>query len=423
MKCVISHPNIAPYIKESVLAYQENGALVKFYTTYFQHPQYPFTQRLIRFFPWLEQEFKRRSIEEINYSYLKGNPFHEMLRIISARLNISWVENRVWQWNDRKFDNWVAGNLKPGIEWVHTYEHAALSTIRKAKALNMISFYEQPSQHHLYLSRILEDQLNKYPELNSPATKLMYDRNAIQCDARKDLELAECDYIICNSSFTQKTLKLAGIREDKIIMIPYGFPETSFELPKRQPSKKFTFLYAGNQNLRKGIHILYKAWKACNFDPAKAELILVGESQLPDSLRNDLPASVKFIPNIPHAELMSYYQKANVFVLPTLADGFGMVVSEAMSQGLPVITTDTSGGPDIINNRVNGLIVESDNIPALRDELRWCFENPDKLIEIGNNAFLTAQAYPWSSYRKRLIAEVLSRVELHQRSNRNSRNN
>ena len=413
MKCIISHPNIAPYIKESVLAYQESGVLYKFFTTYFQHPQYPFTKNLIRVFPWFEKEFKRRNIEEINYSYLKGNPLHEMFRIISARLNIAWLENRVWQWNERKFDSWVAGNLTAEVHWVHTYEHAALSTIRKAKSLNIPSFYEQPSQHHLYLSGILEKQLREYPELDSPSTRLMYDGNALKCDARKDLELAECDYIICNSTFTKKTLKIAGIRAEKIIMIPYGFPETAQKMPVRMNGDKFTFLYAGNQNLRKGIHILYKAWASCNFDPKKAELVLIGESQLPESLRKDLPSSIKFIQNVPHKELLNYYQKANVFVLPTLADGFGMVISEAMAQGLPVITTHNSGGPDIIQHRQNGLLVEANDIQALAKELRWAFENPADLAEIGEAAFQTAKAYPWSLYRKRLRQEIADRVNLH----------
>ena len=240
----------------------------------------------------------------------------------------------------------------------------------------------------------------------------MYDGNALKCDARKDLELAECDYIICNSTFTKKTLKIAGIQEEKIIMIPYGFPKTAGERSRRNISDKFTFLYAGNQNLRKGIHILYKAWASCNFEPEKAELVLIGKNQLPQSLKKNLPSSIKFIQNIPHKELNRYYQRANVFVLPTLADGFGMVISEAMAQGLPVITTHNSGGPDIIQHRQNGLLVEANDIEALAKELRWAFENPADLAEIGEAAFQTAKAYPWSSYRKRLRQEIADRVNL-----------
>ncbi len=106
MKCIVSHPNIAPYIKETVLAYQETGTLDKFYTTYFQHPQYPFTKNLIRLFPQFEKEFKRRSIAEIEYKYIRGKPFLELFRIFSARSLSSWIENRVWELEELDFDRW-----------------------------------------------------------------------------------------------------------------------------------------------------------------------------------------------------------------------------------------------------------------------------------------------------------------------------
>ena len=410
MKCIISHPNIAPHIKANVLAYQEHGLLEKFYTTYFQHPKYPFSQCLIRLFPQFEKDFRRRNIEEIGYPYLKGNPLPEMLRVLTARIFNPLIMNRVWQWSELHFDYWVAGKLKPDTEWVHTSEHAALATIRMAKKLNIISFYEQTSQHHDFFSMILKDQLEKYPDLECSSTRILHDKSAIREKARKDMELAECNYIICNSTFTLNTLKSAGIHEEKIICIPLGFPLVSKEKPERVTKKKFTFLFAGNQCLRKGIHILFKSWMECKFDPDKAELIIIGKNHLPETLRNSLSKSVKFIPNLPHAELMDFYQKADVFVLPTLADGFGMVISEAMSKGLPVITTMNSGGPDIITHQKNGFLVEAGNIKALAEQMKWCYTNPAATREAGSRAMVTAAAYPWKTYRKNLVAAVLERV-------------
>lgn len=409
MKCAIAHPNIAPYIKESVLAYQEYGVLDKFYTTYFQHSQYPFTQRLIRLFPRFEKEFKRRNVEEIDFEYLSGHPFYEMLRILSARFSSPRLENRMWQWNELNFDRWVAGNLQPGIRWIHTYEHAALATIRRARALNILSFYEQPSQHHTHLSRMVNEQLNQYPELSNATTRLLLNQRALDSQIRKNQELQECDFIICNSAFTLRTLTDAGLNAQKIICIPYGFPEVSGR-QEAEIREKITFLFAGSQILRKGIHLLYKAWIACNFDPEKAQLIIIGKNHLPQSLRQGLPASVKFIGNIPHDELNHFYRQADVFVFPTLADGFGMVISEAMAMGLPVITTTNSGGPDIITHNHNGWLIEASRVEPLVARMKWCFEHPEQLKRAGRLAMETAESYPWRLYRSRLIEEVSNRV-------------
>ena len=410
MKCIIAHPNIAPFIKESVLAYQEHGLLEKFYTTYFQHPQYPFSQRLIRFFPEFEKEFKRRSISEIDYVHIQGYPYQEMLRVLTARLYSPKLMNRIWEWSELNFDHWAARKLNSQIQWVHTYEHAALASIRQAKKLNITSFYEQPSQHYTFFNRLLQDQLRQYPELKSSSTSLLFDTHAIKSDLRKEEELKECDYILCNSKFTLKTLTDAGVSVKKIIRIPYGFPKTGPELCDFKPSEKFIFLNAGSQNIRKGSHLLYEAWKQCNFDPAKAELIIIGKNQLPEGVRKGLPDSVKFINNIPNTDLMDFYRKANVFVLPTLADGFGMVISEAMSKGLPVITTMNSGGPDIITHQKNGFLVEAGDIKALAEKMKWCYANPAASREAGSKAMVTAAAYPWKTYRKNLVASVLERV-------------
>jgi glycosyltransferase involved in cell wall biosynthesis len=410
MKCIISHPNIAPYIKESILAYQEHGMLDKFYTTYFEHPQYPFTKNLIRLFPKFEKEFKRRNIAEVEYRFLKGHPFFEMLRIFSARTLNTWIENRVWERSEHDFDRWVAANLSNEINWVHTYEHASLATLIKAKKLGILSFYEQPSQHHAFMNKVVHQQLKLYPSLMCESTRLIIDQNGKRTDLRKDRELAIADHVICNSTFTLKTLAQAGISDKKVIKIPYGFSETGVRSSEIR-NKKFTFLFAGNQCLRKGTHILFEAWKNCNLPSEQAELVLIGKNQLSEELRQGLPSSVKFIQNIPHNELMEFYNQSDVVVFPTLADGFGMVISEAMSKGIPVITTWNSGGPDVITHQSDGWLIDAGDVKALAEQMKWCFTYQDATRQAGRRAMETAARYPWKMYRKNLVNAVKERIE------------
>jgi glycosyltransferase involved in cell wall biosynthesis len=332
-----------------------------------------------------------------------------MLRVFSAKALNAWIENRVWERSEHNFDLWVAAKLHPGINWVHTYEHAALATLIQAEKLGIPSFCEQPSQHYQFMNRILNEQLALFPGLKCVITQLMMDGNAKRTDRRKDMELKLADHIICNSAFTLRTLLEAGIPNKKIIRLPLGFPDIDPVIPASK-NKKFTFLFAGNQCLRKGCHILFKAWTECGFDADQTELILIGKNQLPESLRNGLPGSVKFIPNIPHNELMAFYHKADVFVFPTLADGFGMVISEAMSKGIPVITTMNSGGPDIITHQKNGFLIDAGDVKALANQMKWCYGHPEETRQAGIRAMETAAGYPWKTYRKHLVGAVLKKV-------------
>ncbi|RYE19872.1 MAG: glycosyltransferase, partial [Sphingobacteriaceae bacterium] len=120
--------------------------------------------------------------------------------------------------------------------------------------------------------------------------------------------------------------------------------------------------------------------------------------------------NVKFIPNLPHPELLQLMAKADLLVLPTLCDGFGMVITEAMAQGLPVITTYNSGGPNLITPGKNGFLLEAGNTEQLAAQLKYGVFNKIEVENMRKNALEKAKSYPWPNYRKQLITEITSRV-------------
>ena len=170
------------------------------------------------------------------------------------------------------------------------------------------------------------------------------------------------------------------------------------------------FLNAGTQNLRKGLHLLYQAWKQLQPQADKAALQLIGKMELPESLRRGLPGDVQIEGSIPHRELLNRYQEASVFVLPSLADGFGMVVTEAMSRGLPVITTENTGAADLITHGENGFVIPANDAEALHHQMNWCIENRHRLPEMGRKAVETARSWQWSDYRAELAARCVIRL-------------
>ena len=214
------------------------------------------------------------------------------------------------------------------------------------------------------------------------------------------------DRIICNSNFTKKTIQYAGLSTENVKIIPLGSPEPVSEI-KNKP-EKMKFIYAGNQSVRKGIHILIEAWKNSGIKPNEAELLLVGSKDLPNDFYSDLPENIKVISNIPHNELLKLFDESSMFILPTLADGFGMVITEAMSRGIPVLATNNCAGPDLITHGLNGLLIEAGNSAALVEQMKWAVSHNSEINQMGIKAKEKSSQWQWSDYRKAWLEIVLS---------------
>lgn len=404
-KGIVSNPNLAPYIKQSVLAYQEADMLAKFYTTFCISKQW---NKSLQFLPkGLRLFLNRRSFLDIHPGLLRSSELSEVIRVLAMKLGNDKLADQVWEWSEKRFDRRVAKKLNRQTAFFHGYEHACLSSLKFAKKLGIPTFYEQPSQHHRYFTKIVEEQVQKYPYLKNDAIALLNDEKATKRNRRRDEELRLSDYIICNSSFTKKTLLAAGIAPEKLMVFPYGYPDIKAILPK--DNELFHFIYAGNLSLRKGVHLLLKAWAQL---PAGLPvfLTLMGSSQLPQELLTDLPKNVTWIPNLPYEMAQEKIAKSHVLVLPTLADGFGMVISESMAMGVPVLTTEASAGPDLIENYMDGLCIPADDVEALKEALLWCATHAVECAAMGKKAQEKAKAYPWSVYREQLVTAVKMRI-------------
>ncbi|WP_029286640.1 glycosyltransferase family 4 protein [Pedobacter sp. R20-19] len=406
MKISIANPSVAPHVKQNVTAYFENGHLTTFYTTFFSHPVNKLSILLSKI-PGLKKEIKKRSFNNIPIAYFESKPLPEIVRSISARKLNTKITDAIWHYAELSFDRWVARKIDvKKIDIIHTYEHCALATLKKAKEHGIYTIYEQLSQHHTFFTSIAHQQFSSYPDLKNEDTSILVNGKAMQRNKRRDEELRLADTILCNSSFTKKTLILAGIKEEKITVIPLAFPIPIDRIRNRNNNEPIKFLYAGNQSLRKGSHILYEAWKICDFKAVEAELWLVGKMQLPEQLRMNLPGKVVIKNTIPHDELLALYSEADIFVLPTLADGFGMVITESMSQGTPVITTENSAGPDIIEHDKNGWIIPAGDLNALIGQMKAIVNDGVELDKISAAALLSAHRWQWPDYRYLLNQKV-----------------
>ena len=105
-------------------------------------------------------------------------------------------------------------------------------------------------------------------------------------------------------------------------------------------------------------------------------------------------------------------KKADVFVFPSLFEGFGLVLLEAMAAGLPVITTQNTGGPDVIEEGKEGFIVPAGSVKALRSKIRWMIENRERVVEMGRQAHARAEELTWGVYSqnyKKIVIQIIKK--------------
>jgi glycosyltransferase involved in cell wall biosynthesis len=403
---VHAFPGIGKFTTETVKSYDEAGWLSKMYTTIVIHRDQGLT-KLIKFLsPSLISRFKQRNFSDIDLSKIKLYPFKELIRIFSSGNLSLTMSDKIWEWSEYGFDQWVAGKLDLDVKIVHAYEHSALAIFERAEELGVFKVLEQTSKYHGSSNCLIEEQFEKFPELKTSYINRISGNLLLKRNARKSREHDLSDLVVCNSSFTRKTLIEGGINEDKIIVVPLAFPPPSEYIQGTIENEKIRFLYAGSINVNKGSHILINVWRKHFANNPNISLTLVGNNMLPDSYLSNLPPNVKVMNYVHQSVLYKLYDESNVFVFPTLADGFGMVITEAMARGLPVIASRNSAGPDLIKHQQDGLLIDAGNAEDLFNQINWCITNKQEIQQLGKGAHEKAKSWQWDDYRKALSKQI-----------------
>ena len=409
MKVVVSHPGINPFVKQVCKAFYDKGVLDSFFTTFVSNESSYLQGFAIKFFSVfkydLKKQLNRRSIDEIPVDKIRSYPYFEIVRTLGSRMGLdARVIDYMFDMSVKYFCNFVNQNIKDA-DAIYGYEYCCLETFKNAEKLNCRKIYDVPSPEHDFVANILNEEIKKYPELETPYYAYTRKFQKIRTERRhEEWELA--DLIIANSEFTKESYLNAGLNVEKVKVIPYGCPPVIKNLGNYSRNMDVNFLWAGSFSMRKGAHYLLQAWKKLN--PKSAKLKIYGAYLLPKNYIKNLPSNIEFNKTIPQSELFKVYESSDVLIFPTLCDGFGMVISEALSNGLPVITTNKAGGSDLIENGKNGFVIETCDVEALCEIIDWCLMNPRDLYEMRANSLESADKWQWSDYRNNIVQEILN---------------
>lgn len=401
-----SHPTGNANVRQSLQALCEAELLAEFWTCIEWRPE-SFIARALP--SSLTRQMARRTFPDTS-GKTRTMPGRESLRLVAQC--VGWTAltrhetgiaavDAVY----RALDQRVAAQLSrlPALKGVYAGEDGARDSFARARERGLKTFYDLPIGYWRAGHAVYDEEREREPQW---AATLTGSRDSAAKLERKDQELALADVVFVASSFTQQTLALAPNCKAQVHRVPYGSPlaiadnalvDDGFE---ERREGKLRVLFVGALSQRKGLSYLLKAVEMLG---EHVELTLIGQKPaLPCAPLEAALRRHRWIESLPHGEILAAMRRHDVFVLPSLFEGFGLVLLEAMSQGLPVITTSHTAGPDFIETERDGFIVPLRDANAIAEKLTLLLEQPALRTEMRRAAVEKARLQLWQNYRVQL---------------------
>jgi glycosyltransferase involved in cell wall biosynthesis len=215
------------------------------------------------------------------------------------------------------------------------------------------------------------------------------------------------DFYLCPSAAVQADLiQLWQIPPERTALVPYGLHPRWLELkPQPQPGR---ILFVGTADLRKGIHYLAMAAEELQRRGRRYEIRVAGH--VTDSVRQQaLCRHLTFLGRVPREHIHEEFQKADVFTLPSLAEGSAEVTYEALGAGLPLVVTAAAGS--VARHGKEGLIIPERDPIALADALEHLVEDRNLRSQMAQAARVRAADYTWEAYGRRLMEALKDQMK------------
>jgi len=350
----------------------------------------------------LKQVLAKRHYPPLDPRRIRTRPLPSAVVRAGCRVATSkTIRNRWVFWHNDQFDRWVASHLPGFGDLAFGYESASLHSFRRAKDLGLPCVLYQPIACPETAVPILAEEAERFPGL---ADSLRYDWFPEEEMARRREERELADAILCASTFTARSLVATGVPPAKIRVEPYGVDQTLF-VPHPDKYPRFSVIWASSFTHTKGIGYLLDA--LARAPVPGLELVLAGYPFGDDPVAPyEDRVRVRRLGHVTRTELGAVMGRCHAHVFPTLLDGFGRNIIEAMAAGLPVITTPHGAGPDLIEDGVTGFIVPIRDPDALAAKLAWIYDHPAEASEMGERGRARIAMLTEGDYRRRFADRI-----------------
>jgi glycosyltransferase involved in cell wall biosynthesis len=316
---------------------------------------------------------------------------------------------RVGRWFDRRVLSHLDRHLlEPNADAFFTYNTGALETLRALRQHGVVAFVDQMDTARVAYD-LVRDEAAKWPGWESAPQSVpdaYFDRLAAEWQAAAG--------VVVNSEWTATALVRQGVPRAKIHIVPLAFEPGRASRPQPDAAssktgradasalanRPFTVLWLGNVVLQKGIQYLIAAARLIADRPIR--FVVVGGIGISRQAVESAPPSVEFVGRVTRDRAAEAYRAADLFVFPTLSDGFGLTQLEAMAHGLPVIATPNCGA--VVDHGRDGLIVPPADANALASAIAELDDDRQRLEEMGRQALGKAGTFSLSAFADRLDA-------------------
>lgn len=206
----------------------------------------------------------------------------------------------------------------------------------------------------------------------------------------------EADILIVPSTLSKNFLTQEGCGQ-RIEIIPHGcyIPDKIEPFPDQ-----FDVGYLGSTGPDKGIVYIIKSWSSINYSDSTLILAGRGTEQL-GQLINKYATGGKY-------HLMGYvnntsdfYNNISIYIQPSVTEGWGIEVGEAMAHGRPVIVSSGAGAADMVTDNTEGFIVNKRDVKDIANKIQYFKDNPKEIERMGKNARKKSLNYDWSMIRQK----------------------
>jgi glycosyltransferase involved in cell wall biosynthesis len=281
-------------------------------------------------------------------------------------------------------------SLDPARDALFAFTTGALEIIQVAKERGLPAIVDQldPAKTDQDLIREEAERWAGWEALPGTVPQVYFDRLAE--------EWAAADLIFVNSEFSRRAIHSQGVPLEKLAVVPLAY-EAEAPLDHKTvspPEKPLQVLWLGQIVLRKGIPYLFEA--ARKLQSENIRFAVAGRVGISAEALKTAPPNLQVLGKVTREEAIRLYHAADLFVLPTISDGFAITQLEAMSYGLPVITTPNCG--DVVTPGVDGQILPIRDSDALAAAIAALHHDRSRLQAMSDAARAKSRLFTLDRY-------------------------
>lgn len=280
--------------------------------------------------------------------------------------------------------------LDPQRDALFAFTTGALEIQQLARQRGLLTLVDQLDPARTDQDMIREEAARwpGWEALPSEVPQAYFDRLQQEWDA--------ADLVFVNSEFSRRAIHSQGVPLEKIAVVPLAYEAEAPVAGKTAspPGTPLHVLWVGQIVLRKGIPYLFEA--ARQLQSENIRFTVAGYVGISETALKSAPPNVQVVGKVSREEVLRLYRTADVFVLPTISDGFAITQIEAMSYGLPVVTTPNCG--DVVTHGVDGYIVPTRDPQSLSSAFLSFHHDRHLLQSMANAALVKSRQFTLDRY-------------------------